>query len=72
MSKTARPKAAHEKTLEEMTFTELLDYWTGYIVMEIGRGHSLREAVNLLLQNTMRVSYERGIKDGKSGKHGGA
>lgn len=68
----AKAKAAHEKTLEEMSFPELLDYWTGYAVMEIGRGHSLRDVINLMLQNTMRVSYERGIKDGKTGKRGGA
>lgn len=65
-------KSPHEKTLDEMTFPELLDYWTGYAVMEIGRGHSLRDAISLMLQNTMRISYERGIADGKSGKRGGA
>jgi hypothetical protein len=66
------PKSPHEKTLEEITFPESLDYWTGYAVMEIGRGHSLRDAINLMLQTTMRISYERGITDGKKGKRGGA
>ena len=68
----ARAKAAHEKTLEEMDFGELLNYWTGYVVMEIGRGHDIREALNMLLQNTMRISYARGLADGKSGKRNGA
>lgn len=68
----AKAKAAHEKTLEEMDFKETLDYWSGYAVLEIGRGHSLREAIGLMLQNTMQVSYERGLSDGKKGKRGGA
>jgi hypothetical protein len=70
-----RAKAAHEKSLEEMNLTELTDYWTGHAVLEIGhggQGHSLRDAICLILQCTMRVSYERGLKDGKTGKRGGA
>jgi hypothetical protein len=65
-------KSSHEKTLEEMSFVELLNYWTGYILMELGAGRSLRDAVNMVLQQTMRISYERGIADGKSGKRDGA
>jgi hypothetical protein len=72
MAKAKVAKASHEKSLEEMTFPEALDYWTGYAVMEIGRGHSLRDAINLMLQNSMRISYERGLADGKTGRRGGA
>jgi len=72
MPKAPRTKAPHEKALEEMDLNELVSYWTGHVVLEIGQGHSLRDAVSLMLQTTMRVSYERGIKDGKSGKRGGA
>jgi hypothetical protein len=65
-------KSPHEKSLEEMDFPEQVDYWTGYAVMEIGRGHSLREAISMILNQTMGVSYERGLKDGKTGKRNGA
>jgi len=68
----AIPIAPHEKDLHEMDLTEFTDYWTGYTIMELGRGKGLRNAICLMLQNAMRISYERGIADGKSGKRGGA
>ena len=65
-------KVPHEKTIEEMNLAELTNYWTGHAVLEIGQGHSLRDAISLMLQCTMGISYDRGLKDGKSGKRGGA
>ena len=56
------------KTPAEMTFTELVDYYTGYACLEIGRGQALRGAIALMLQNIMRDSYERGKADATVGK----
>lgn len=59
------------KTLSEMTTAELIDYWSGYLLIEIGRG-KFREGVCTMLLATMNESYTRGGKDAaKKAKRGG-
>lgn len=52
------------KPLEEMTTSELIDYWSGYLLMEIGRG-KFQTGVGTILLHTMNEAYQRGIKEGK-------
>ena len=54
-----------------MQLDELIDYWSGRLAISIGRG-TFRDEVNLMLQTTMRTSYDRGIADGSTGKRRGA
>ena len=49
------------KKLTEMTTEELVSYWSGYLLMEIGRG-KFREGVTTMLLATMQESYTRGEK----------
>lgn len=55
-----RAKAPHEKSLEEMNLTELVNYWTGYVAMEIGSGKSLRDTIITVVDSTLRVGHDRG------------
>jgi hypothetical protein len=55
------------KTTAEMTMKELVDYWTGYACLEIGRG-DFRGAISLMLQDTLKIGYDRAIADKKAGK----
>jgi hypothetical protein len=52
------------KELKDMNLEELIDYWTGYACMEIGRGR-FRDAISLMLQSTMQNSYTRGYSETK-------
>lgn len=51
-----------QKSLEEMSLTELVDYWTGYACVEIGRG-KFREAISLIIQSTLQTGFNRGAAD---------
>jgi hypothetical protein len=50
------------KRTEEMTMKELVDYWTGYACLGIGRG-DFRGAISLMLQDTLKIGYDRGAVD---------
>ena len=52
------------KELKDMNLEELIDYWTGYACMEIGRG-MFRDAISLMLQSTMQNSYTYGYNESK-------
>jgi hypothetical protein len=52
------------KELKDMNLEELIDYWTGYACMEIGRGR-FRDAISLMLQSTMQNSYTYGYNESK-------
>ena len=58
------PKAPHEKTFEEMDFTETLNYWAGYVLMELGAGHTLRNTLNTIITSVTAIAYRRGFTDG--------
>jgi hypothetical protein len=47
------------KPTSEMSFQELVDYWTGYACVEIGRGE-FRSAISLMLQDTLKIGFDRG------------
>ena len=58
------------KELSEMTIEEMIDYWSGYLLIEIGRG-KFREAVGTLLICTMTEASrdaEKKAKKARSGK----
>ena len=38
------------KTTSEMTLNELVDFWSGYLILEIGRG-KFRDGVSVLIQS---------------------
>ena len=50
------------KPTSEMDFKELVDYWTGYACIEIGRG-DFRAAISLMLHDAMKIGFDRGVKD---------
>lgn len=50
------------QSTSEMTFKELVDYWTSYACVEIGRGE-FRTAISLMLQDAMKIGYDRGAVD---------
>jgi hypothetical protein len=58
------------KKLTQMTTEELISYWVGRLLIEIGRG-KFREAVGTMLLTTMSESYTRGQRTGKRGTEGG-
>ena len=60
---TSRSKSSHEKTLEEMNMSELTSYWTGYALMEIGQGKSLRDAIYIMLTSTYSQGHAAGRKE---------
>jgi hypothetical protein len=43
------------KQLADMTTNELIDYWSGYLLIEIGRG-KFRDGVCMMLLSTMQES----------------
>lgn len=53
-----------ENRTANMSLPELVDYWTGYACLEIGRG-KFRDAVSLMLQSTIQDAYARGVADTK-------
>lgn len=53
------------KSFEEMSFKELVDYWTGYLTLSIGAG-KFREGVSLLLQTILKQGYDKGQRDLKN------
>ena len=56
------------KPLSKMTTNELVDYWSGYLLIEIGRG-TFREGVCHLLLSTMQETATRVRAEGKKGKN---
>uniref|UniRef100_A0A6H2A6G8 Uncharacterized protein n=1 Tax=viral metagenome TaxID=1070528 RepID=A0A6H2A6G8_9ZZZZ len=52
------------KALKDMSLTELIDYWWGYLIIEIGKGKG-KDAICLILMQTTKDAYDRGIKEGK-------
>lgn len=56
-----------EKTTKDMSMKELVDYWTGYACIEIGRGE-FRAAISLMLQDALKVGYDRGFADSQAVK----
>ena len=55
------------KPLSEMTTNELIDYWSGYLLIEIGRG-KFREGVCTMLLSTMQETANQVRAEGKKGK----
>lgn len=55
------------KPLSEMTTKELVDYWTGYACLEIGRGE-FRAAISLMLVNTLKIGFDRGVESVRKSK----
>lgn len=47
------------KTTEEMSFKELVDYWTGQACIGIGSG-DFRATITLMLSDTLRIGADRG------------
>jgi hypothetical protein len=47
------------KTTEEMSFSELVDYWTGQACIGIGSG-DFRATIACMLSDTLRVGADRG------------
>ena len=55
------------KPLSKMSLDELIDYWSGYLLIETGRGQ-FRTGVSLLIQSTIQEDYDRGKEEGKKTK----
>ena len=52
------------KALADMTTEELISYWSGYLLIEIGRG-KFREAVCTMLLSTMQEAKNEVRKERK-------
>jgi len=55
------------KTTEEMTFDELMNYWSGRMIISIGEG-KFRDTVAAMLLSTMHDCEHRKDKNAKAKK----
>lgn len=61
----ARKDATRAKNFESMTFSEMLDFWTVDVLAELGRGNSLRNALNDVIRINRQQAYDLGVAEGK-------
>lgn len=54
------------KRFEKMTADELIDYWTGYVCISIGRGE-LRSAIWLIYQAGHQAGYAKAANKNRRG-----
>ena len=55
------------KMTNEMNFDELMDYWSGRMIISIGEGN-FRSTIAAMIQSISHDAYQRGVDSTKKGK----